>query len=69
MEPTSDAERTPAEQLTEMRALVARADELRNEARELVAALDRNVGELVRVRNSLLAVALREGVVERLAEP
>jgi hypothetical protein len=64
MRQASDAEPTPAEQLVEMRALVVRADELRDQARELVAALERNVAELAEVRNSLLAAALREGVAE-----
>lgn len=56
------------DQLVEMQALVARAEELRGQTRELVAALERNVSELAQVRNSLLAAALREGIVESPAE-
>lgn len=56
------------DQLRKMRLLVAKAHELRVDAHELVAALERNAAQLAQVRNDLLEAALDAGELERTAE-
>ena len=59
----------PQDELDPMRALVAEADRLRAHALELMAAVERNVAELARVRNSLFETARRRQAAAMKPDP